>query len=184
MTAFLAGAVGGSLLLSGVLKLRQPAAFRAFLDSLVTRERWNRVIELVVPVLELATGGLLLTPFARAGALGALVVSLAFAVAALWAVRRSTAPGCGCFGALDATTPHWLTLVRALLLVAAALGCSLLLLRAGAPGFPARAGRATTFGVLSGIGLALTLTVAGQVIEFRNSLRALVVSDSDQSVGA
>lgn len=173
---FVASAVSGSFLLSAILKLRQPAPFRMFLDSLMGAERLKRALVVGLPALELLIGALLLTSLKPVGAVGAVATSLVFVAVAVRAIRLSNAPGCGCFGVLDAATPHWVTLVRACAMTMIAVYCLRLLLGNGVSA-PTGSGFILVVGLLAGIGFALSLTLLGQVVAFQGTLRGLLVSE-------
>jgi hypothetical protein len=171
---FLVAAVSGSFLLSALLKLAQPAPFRLFLDTVIADATSTRTAARALPALEFVIGIALLSPISRWAAVGAATLSFAFLAVGLRAVRMSPGPGCGCFGALDATTPHWLTLVRAVGLAAAAVGCFALSFSNGAR-ISTGSGFILVAGLLAGVGLALSTTLLGRLIAFRRTLRPLLL---------
>lgn len=176
--ALVAAALSGSFILSAVLKLIQPAQFRTFLDSLIRHRLSSRALAVGIPALELTIGVLLLTPATRVGAVGALIMSAGFLFVGFRAVRRSDSPGCGCFGGIDTHTPPGVTLGRAIVVTAAALYAVALSGNDGVGGSPAPE-FIVAVGLLCGAGLALTMTLAGQIVEFRRTLRPLLIGDSD-----
>lgn len=159
-----------------MLKLLQPAAFRTFLETLIPARRTRWIASVAIPWAEIGVSVLLVAPVKLVGPLAALVFSAGFAASALVATRRRGTSGCGCFGALDRSTPHWFTTVRSLVLVAGALTCVLLPVGnewATATSKPLM----LAVGALCGVGLATTSALLGQMLAFRETFVQLVTAD-------
>ena len=169
---FIAGAVSGCFALSAIAKLQQPEPFEAFVGSLIPQVPARRSITLGLATIEILVAALLLSPSRWIGAVLAVILSSGFVAASLKA-QRSAAPGCGCFGALDAESPHWITLARSVGVLAAAAYC-LVAFAAAHPGPPNDAVFGSILGFVVGAGLALTMTLIGAIIEFRSVLHQLL----------
>jgi peroxiredoxin len=107
--------------LAGVAKLADLPGSRVAAVGFGVPERLAGVVGLGLPVCELAVAVLLLPAgSARFGALGALLLLLAFVVAISVALARGNRADCHCFGQLHSAPIGWRTLVRNGLLAAAA----------------------------------------------------------------
>jgi len=113
-------AAAAVLLLAGAQKLAAPAKFTDTLRKL--RVPGTHSLRTLVPLVELATAGLLLTGAWRALAATLVAVQgVAFGAAGVIALRRRAAISCACFGPLDSGVlgSRQIALVPAWLLVAA-----------------------------------------------------------------
>jgi hypothetical protein len=170
--SFVAGALAGAFSISAFMKLVQPQSFRLFLESLVAQKPTKRLLAVGTPIIELGIACSLLTPSAGAGAIAAGVLSMASAAVAIAATRRPQSPGCGCFGSLDAVTPHSLTLIRALGFLTAAAYCIVVARGLAAPTLEPSL---VAIGAVAGIAIATSMSLLGQIVQFRVILRRLVL---------
>jgi hypothetical protein len=153
---FLRWVVGAILLAAAVAKVTMRADFDGLVDALGLPAS-IRPLASGLPVVEaVIAGALLVELLPLVAAIAAALLALSFvAVQLVGAVRGS--PPCNCFGRLDMAMPAALTLVRSLLLAAAAI--PLVVLEAVAEphgklaGLPAVIGTAAGLGILAGIGL-------------------------------
>jgi Methylamine utilisation protein MauE len=180
MSSFLTAALSGAFLLSAVMKFWQPRPFVAFVNSITTNSRLRRIVVLGIPALELAVGASLLTPFAPVAAIAAAAIAFAFVAVGARALLMSDVPGCGCFGQLDAATPHAVSLVRSVILTGGAVACSAVVLGTNIP----RPVFLTTTGLLAGFGVMTSMTLLGQIIAFRKTLIELLTSQAEGAAGA
>ena len=114
--------VGAVLLVSGVLKLRDPAEFATEIANYRLLPALSPYIAATLPAAELLLGGALLAssrPWRRAAALAALALFAAFAAAVGSAYFRGINIACGCFGGGGSVIGP-LTLLRNAALIAAA----------------------------------------------------------------
>jgi hypothetical protein len=156
-------------------KLLRPEPFEAFLQSLLPGVRVRRSQTVGLATIEILVAALLLSSSRSIGALGAVTLSIGFVAASVRA-RHSSAPGCGCFGGFDAESPHWVTLARSLAVFGAATYCVIALLFMGHEQ-TTEAVFISTLGFVAGAAVALTMTLAGTIIEFRPVLRAMLESE-------
>ena len=178
-SVFVASTLSGCLALSATAKLVRPEPFEAFLRSLLPKVSLRRSITVGLATTEILVAALLLSPSRWIGSIGAAALSTGFVAASLKA-WRSGAPGCGCFGGFDAESPHWVTLARALTVLTAATYCMIGL--AGAD--RETSGGAVFISILGftvGSGVALTMTLAGTIIEFRPVLQRLLETEGSRS---
>jgi len=177
-----AGAMAGAMLaLAGAAKLPGGAAgLEAFLREVGLRARTAAVLRRALPWLELLVGVWLLS-LRWAGVLAPALaggLALGFAGALVLAMRRGVGRPCRCFGALDRSPAHGLSLLRALLLA----GAALLALVASPGGGGAGAGGAEAWGL--GVVLALCSVVAfalaGETLAFRAGVRHALASGAGE----
>ena len=165
--SFACGGVAAALLISGGLKLAQPSLFLQFSWEIGIPKAVRRVTP-AVPLLELIVGVGLISPIYRTASLVAALLTTLFVVAAANGFKVP-AHTCGCFGSLDATTPPWLTLTRAVLLMTAAWFCFIQAVQ-----YDQRAAASDmALGLLAGTGLAASLVLVGQIGALRRDLRAV-----------
>jgi uncharacterized membrane protein YphA (DoxX/SURF4 family)/peroxiredoxin len=108
-------------LVAGVAKLADLPGSRRAVVGFGVPERLAGVVGVGLPVCELLVGAALIVgAAARFGALGALLLLLAFLAAISVALGRGTEADCHCFGQLHSAPVGWRTLVRNVLLAAAA----------------------------------------------------------------
>lgn len=169
---FTSGGLAAMLLISGVLKIAQPDQFLEFAAAL-SEGRAVPVAARVVPWLELLVGLSLLTPMHRASAFAAGVLSTAFVAAAARGMKLPT-HACGCFGPLDSATPPWLTLIRAVLVMAVAWVSFGGLVRRDV-GLDTRS---IILGVLAGTAVAASFVLIGQLVALRRDTRAAKAAHS------
>jgi putative oxidoreductase len=115
--------VGGLFVVTGVLKLRDPAAFATDVANYQLFPRLAALLAATLPAVEIVVGLALLAaprPWRRAAAAAAALMMAVFTVAAASALVRHIDISCGCFGA-DSGRIGALTIVRDLVLLAAAL---------------------------------------------------------------
>ena len=175
--ALLVGIASGVFLLSGLFKLAQPAVFHRFIHEIVGRPTLRYAVARVLPPLELVTGALLLTPLVPLGALLGIVLSALFVAGAALALRGKAAGGCGCFGTLDESTPHLLTLTRASLVLALAI-LILLVSLDGHRGAPTDRMLGLSIGLLVGVAAGLATTLIGQMVAYWNPFKEMIHSSS------
>lgn len=133
-----ATAIGLVLTLAGVAKLRDPAGMEPFLRAVGLRGGVRDVVWRAVPAGEVVAGAWLVSGIARvAAAACACVLAFGFVCALVIAVLRGVAEPCRCFGTLDRSASHRVSLARA----TAVLGGAALALGGGGAGaaLPARA---------------------------------------------
>jgi uncharacterized membrane protein YphA (DoxX/SURF4 family) len=121
--------LGGTFLLSGLLKLRDPDGFTSAVDDYrVLPQRLVRPVALVVPFLELTLGtALLIGWWVRPAAFLSTLLLLSFAVAVGVNLKRERAVACHCFPEFGEDQIGKSTLVRQGVLI----GCALAPLSAG-----------------------------------------------------
>jgi putative oxidoreductase len=115
--------LGALFLVAGALKLRDPYAFALEISNYQFFPALAPWLAVALPSTEIVVGVALVAgprAWARAGALVAALMLGAFTVAATSAVVRGVNISCGCFGA-DSGPITWLTVLRDLALIAAAL---------------------------------------------------------------
>jgi peroxiredoxin len=101
------------LLLAAVAKLSDRGGTESALRDFGVPEGLTRVGVWLLPLSELVVGALLLfATTARLGALGALMLLMAFSAAILVALKHGRQPDCHCFGRLSNSPIGWSTLVR------------------------------------------------------------------------
>lgn len=159
------------LLISGVLKIAQPAQFLEFVGALGA-PRILRSAARAIPWLELFVGLSLLSPMHRPSSLAAALLSTLFVGAAVRGMKLSTHT-CGCFGSLDAATPPWLTLTRAVLVMAVAWLSFADSVQREASVDP----RGTVLGLLAGTAMAASLVLIGQLVALRGDMRGARAAD-------
>jgi putative oxidoreductase len=116
------------LVVAGLLKLRDPAAFATEISNFQLLPALAPHLAVTLPAIEILTGLLLLgasSPWRRAAALTALALMVVFTGAVASAFTRGLDVSCGCFGSGGAPVSA-LTILRNLALVAAAGGLFLL----------------------------------------------------------
>jgi thiol-disulfide isomerase/thioredoxin len=107
--------------LAAVTKLADLSGSRAAVAGFGVPESLAAPIGTLLPFIELAVAVTLLFPqTAVAGAIGAFVLLVAFAIAIGRSMARGEAPDCHCFGALHSEPAGWRTLIRDLVLAAMA----------------------------------------------------------------
>lgn len=123
LTLLLRAGLGCLLVVAGVLKLREPAAFATEIANYQLLPAVAPLLAMVLPAIEVVLGvGLLCfpRPWRRAAAAGALLVLVAFGAAVASAYFRRLDIDCGCFGT-GASPITAFTLLRNTLLIAAAI---------------------------------------------------------------
>jgi uncharacterized membrane protein YphA (DoxX/SURF4 family) len=114
--------LGGLFLLTGVLKLRDPAAFATAVANYQLWPQFAALLAAVLPATEILVGLAVLAaprPWRRAAAAAIALMMLVFTIAAISALVRHIDISCGCFGA-ESGRLDVLTVVRDVLLLAAA----------------------------------------------------------------
>ena len=102
---------------AGAAKLADLDGARSAAAGFGVPARLVRPVSVALPVVEFATVlALVIEPTARAGAIAALVLLGAFAVAIAWAMARGKEPDCHCFGQLHSARAGPRTLARNLVL--------------------------------------------------------------------
>lgn len=115
-------ALAAVFLVSGASKLGSIDASRAAAAALGLPRRVAAVVGAALPVVEIAVGVLLVvTPSGRGPATGAAVLLVAFSALVAWNLRRGRRPVCHCFGSLATAPISATTLLRNLVLLAAAI---------------------------------------------------------------
>jgi len=100
-------------LVAGAGKLADSAATRRAVSDFGVPRWLARPFAVLLPIAELTVSvALLPAGTARWGALGALVLLIAFTVAVGFAVARGNSPECACFGQIHSSPASWRTLVR------------------------------------------------------------------------
>jgi putative oxidoreductase len=118
-------ALGGLFVVTGALKVGDPAAFAVEIHNYQLFPALAPVLAAALPGVELAAGLAILAgprAWVRAGALACAALMLVFTVAVGSVVARGINISCGCFGAGSGPVT-WLTILRdvALLVASAAL---------------------------------------------------------------
>jgi len=116
--------LGGLFLVTGVLKLRDPAGFATAVANYQLFPALAALLAATLPAVEIVAGLALIAapgPWRRAAALAIALLMAVFTAAAGSAVARHIDISCGCFG-VDSGRIDALTIVRDLVLLAAALG--------------------------------------------------------------
>jgi hypothetical protein len=119
--------VGGTFLLAGLLKVRDPAAFAVEIANYQVMPWVAPYVAITLPCFEIAIGlAALASPsrWCRAGAAWAAILMAAFTVLVTQAAGRGIDIQCGCFGGTERV--GWTTVLRDLLLLAAS--CALFML--------------------------------------------------------
>jgi peroxiredoxin/uncharacterized membrane protein YphA (DoxX/SURF4 family) len=112
----------GVFVVAAVGKLMDLPGSRQSLVGFGVPERAANVLGTALPFAELAVAiALLFHPTALAGAIGALVLLLAFSAGIANALRQGEAPDCNCFGAIHSAPASGWTLARNLVLAVVAL---------------------------------------------------------------
>jgi hypothetical protein len=120
--------LGGLLLWSGAVKLRDPAAFAADIANYRLLPSLAPVLAASLPMIEIVLGSALLfapSVWRRGAALAAAALLAVFTAALSQAVARGINVDCGCFGGASGQASGW-TIVRDVALFAAALAIVLL----------------------------------------------------------
>jgi putative oxidoreductase len=115
--------LGGLFLVTGVLKLRDPAAFATAVANYQLFPQVAALLAATLPTVEIVTALALIVaprPWRRAAAVAVAAMMAMFTIAASSALLRHIDISCGCFGA-DSGHIDALTLVRDLTLLAAAI---------------------------------------------------------------
>lgn len=127
-------ALAAVLVLSGLAKLRDPASTASMIALLrLPSVLRHRLVPRGLPLLELVTAALLLTPWPwtfGVGAVLSLLLFTAFLVVIARALTFDPRPTCGCFGRVGDHRVNSRTLVRNILLLALALVTAWLALEA------------------------------------------------------
>jgi hypothetical protein len=172
-----ASAVGCTLLVAGLAKLRDPAGVAPLLRALGVGARTSRVARVVVPVLELCVGVVLLSArFPRAAAAAAALLSASFSGVLALARLRGVVQPCRCFGALDRAGSPVVAQARALLLLGAALAAVAASWRAAPLNVAADAGQfwpAWLLGALLALCALLSLALVAELAAFRAAVRGM-----------
>jgi uncharacterized membrane protein YphA (DoxX/SURF4 family) len=114
--------LGALFVVTGVLKLRDPAAFATAIANYQLMPQLAALLAATLPMVEIVVGAALLLPSVRwrcAAAIGVAALMLMFTIAASAALARGIDISCGCFG-VDSGRINGLTIVRDLALFAAA----------------------------------------------------------------
>jgi uncharacterized membrane protein YphA (DoxX/SURF4 family) len=120
--------LGGLFLVTGVLKLRDPAAFATAVANYQLWPELAALLAATLPATEIVVGLALVAaprPWRRAAAVAVAVMMAVFTFAATSALHRHIDISCGCFGA-DSGRVDALTIVRDLALLAAAVALAVL----------------------------------------------------------
>jgi putative oxidoreductase len=115
--------LGGLFLVTGFLKLRDPAAFATAVANYQLLPRWSALLAATLPAVEIVAALALLVaprPWRRAAAAAVAAMMALFTLAAATALHRHIDISCGCFGA-DSGHIDALTIARDLALLAAAI---------------------------------------------------------------
>jgi uncharacterized membrane protein YphA (DoxX/SURF4 family)/thiol-disulfide isomerase/thioredoxin len=108
--------------LAGTTKLVDPAGSRRALESFGVPAGLSRGAALALPGAEVATAAaLIVAPSARYGAIAAVVLLLSFIAGIVRANSQGLAPDCHCFGQLQSEPAGPSTIVRNVILAAAAV---------------------------------------------------------------
>jgi peroxiredoxin len=154
--------LAGVFLIAGAAKLADLAGSRRAVAGFGVPQRMVGVAGVGLPVAELAVAGaLLVSESVRFGALGALLLLVVFVVGIAVVLRRGTEADCHCFGQLHSAPIGWRTLVRNVVLAAAA--AFVVLAGWHDPGISATAwvaGLSAGWGAALGLGLLLVLVLA------------------------
>ena len=120
--------LGGLFVVTGILKLRDPAGFATAIANYQLWPQRAALLAATLPATEILVGLTLLAaprPWRRAAAIAIALMVAVFTVAATSAVVRHIDISCGCFGS-DSGRIDALTIVRDLALLAAAIALALL----------------------------------------------------------
>jgi putative oxidoreductase len=115
--------LGGLFVVTGVLKLRDPAAFATAIANYQLLPQFAALLAATLPAVEVVTGlALIAAPamWRRAAAVAIVLMMVVFTIAAFTALARGIDISCGCFGA-ESGRVDALTIVRDLVLLAAAV---------------------------------------------------------------
>jgi putative oxidoreductase len=115
--------LGGLFVVTGILKLRDPAAFATAIANYQLWPQFAAVVAAILPAVEVVVGlGVLAAPRRwRHGAFVAMALMMAvFTAAAASALGRHIDIACGCFGTESGSITGW-TIVRDVGILAAAL---------------------------------------------------------------
>lgn len=180
-----AGAMAGAMLvLAGAAKLPGGAAgLDAFLREAGVRATVAVAARRVVPWLELLVGVWLLS-LHWAGAVApaaAMLLGGGFAGVLALAMWRGVARPCRCFGALDRSPTHGVSLARALLLSAAAATALLASPQAGGAG--TGGGEAWGLGVVLALCSVVAFALAGEALAFRAGVRHALATQAGERSG-
>ena len=119
---FIAAGLGVVLASAGLAKLVSSQSVAPYLTELGVPERLARPLAAPVPFLEMTLGAALVTGIAMwLAALAAVALCAAFLIVQLTGAVQDRSTPCRCFGALDTGQSRVLPVVRAGLLLAAAL---------------------------------------------------------------
>jgi peroxiredoxin/uncharacterized membrane protein YphA (DoxX/SURF4 family) len=114
--------LAGVFVVAAVGKLIDLPGSRRSLEGFGVPARAASVLGTVLPFAELAVAlALIFEPTAEAGAIGALVLLLAFTAGISNALRQGEAPDCNCFGAIHSEPASSKTLVRNIVLAVIAV---------------------------------------------------------------
>jgi hypothetical protein len=178
--SLVSGLLAGVFFLSGLMKWLQPDQFATFSYELTGREASHHLAR-AVAAAEVVVGLLLFWPIGLVGACGAFLAATLFVGAALAAMRRGVT-SCGCFGALDSSTPHWFTLARALGVAAIAGGCVWLSLTHD--GGPTNRPFILAVGVLTGVAAGVGMTILGEIAGLRSQFAIMFAAERSAQVAA
>ncbi len=116
--------LGGLFLYAGLIKASSSAQFAlALVPFTFVPSEWLGLLALLLPIAEIAAGGLILLPWTKQWGAGLiLVLSLIFATALGWALANGIIVSCACFGQDETPSAAKMiaALVRDLLIIAAA----------------------------------------------------------------
>jgi methylamine dehydrogenase accessory protein MauD len=105
--------LAGVFAVAAVTKLADLPGSRAAAAEFGVPPRFAPAVGTLLPFAELAVAAALIPAgSARIGAIGALVLLVAFVLAIAHSIRRGEAPDCHCFGQLSSAPVGWRTLVR------------------------------------------------------------------------
>jgi putative oxidoreductase len=113
--------LGGLFVVTGVLKLRDPAAFATAIANYQLLPQFAALLAATLPAVEIFAGAALIatpSPWRRAAATAITLMMVVFTLAAVAALARGIDISCGCFGA-ESGRVDALTIVRDLVLLAA-----------------------------------------------------------------
>lgn len=159
--------VGSIFLAAGLAKTAGSRSIAPFLTAVGIRPGGATMLARAVPVSEIAVGGMLVAGVGGTlAASAAALPAVAFVAVQLRAYRRN-APGCECFGALDASTPPEVALVRASALAGGTAALVVAHLAAGSAALVyARPGSSTVAALACGLAFVLGFALVGTVAGF------------------
>jgi hypothetical protein len=169
---FLQAGLGAFFLSAAIAKTATHASIAPILAAIGIPPDVVRPLARLAPLLEAAAGALLLTGvFGVLALLPALGLAIAFAAVQIRAHTLGVSQPCRCFGAFDTGRISWISVARAVGLVAAVLGAIAVTVGAGglAPLSLEADYGAAAVGAATGLAIAAAFAVAEQVRMFEVS---------------